>query len=90
MTHLLTSEYYLHTNGSVIHKPHGGVDRNSDFVRKVWTALQIGKTPQCYCNWLVELIELGVSVKRVTELAKAQDLDRYVPNWQAIVFNYTS
>ncbi|UPR37600.1 hypothetical protein H9K57_08295 [Vibrio parahaemolyticus] len=39
------SQYYLHTNGRIIFKPHGGVDATSDFVVEVWNGSDIGKSP---------------------------------------------
>lgn len=80
------SEYYLHTNGDVIYKPHGGVDASSDFVKKCWNVSIIGKSPNAFFSWLSELKYLGADEIRVRELANKNKLDKYIPYWEEIIF----
>jgi hypothetical protein len=80
------SEYYLHENGSVIYKPHGGVDSDSCLVKKVWNANFLTQGPHVYLDWLKELHALGANTKDLTRLWTAQDMDKWVPEEQAAVF----
>jgi len=74
------SEYYLHENGSVIYKPHGDVDANSPFVRKVWNANFLSEGPITYLKWLKELKDLGANTKDLVRLWNAQNMDKWVPS----------
>lgn len=79
-------EYYLHTNGSLIYKPAGGVELDSPFVVKVWRAESIGATPQDFVEFLAEAVERGANHGRVVELANHNHLDQYVADWRDRVF----
>lgn len=74
------SEYYLHTNGMVIYKPHGDVESSSPFVRAVWNANVIGGTPETYLEWLKELKKLGARKSEIIRLVKKQRLTDFIPN----------
>lgn len=52
------AEYYLHTNKSLLYKPHGGVDVGSPFVIKKWSAKSIGQSPSHFLDFLLELKSL--------------------------------
>jgi len=72
------SQYYLHTDGSVIYKPHGGIDRSSTFVKKTWNANNIGKTPKDFLEWLTEIADLGAKHDRIRDLWETNKLTEYV------------
>jgi len=75
----MLGQYYLHENGKVIYKPHGGVQMDSSFVRKVWEASIIGKNPASFSLWLLELYNLKVDGSRIVELANHNNLFEYIP-----------
>lgn len=77
------SEYYLHENGSVIYKPHGDVDANSPFVKKVWNANFLSDGPLTYLKWLKELYDLGANTEDLKRLWNAQHMDKWVPEKEA-------
>lgn len=72
---MIQGEYYLHENGELIYKPHGGVQRDSDFVVAVWDVDHIVKSPESFCGWLGLAFELGEKNK----------LDEHIPDWKEIV-----
>ena len=72
------SQYYLHTNGSVIYNPHGGVDVSSDFVVRAWNANTIGRTPKEFLLWLMEIADLGAAHERIRELWDKNELTEFV------------
>ena len=72
------SEYYLHENGSVIYKPHGGVQSDSTAVKKVWNANFLTQGPHVYLDWLKELHALGANQSDLLRLWNAQDMDKWV------------
>lgn len=80
------SQYYLHSNGSVIYKPHGGVDGSSDFVKKVWNANTIGESPGTFLKWLMELADLGANTARIEELWHSNKLTDHVGEDVAKIF----
>ncbi len=45
---MVQREYYLHENGSLIYKPHGGVEVNSPFVKCIWSVAVISTTPEYF------------------------------------------
>ena len=73
------SQYYLHANGMVIYKPHGGVDHSSDFVVQIWNANHIARDPASYSNWLLDLFKLGAPMSEIRRLAEAQKLLEFMP-----------
>lgn len=83
---MVQGEYYLHENGSLIYKPHGGVDQSSSFVKRVWNAASIGKTPDVYVAWLKEAFNLGAKRSEIERCANANHLYKYVPGWERTVF----
>ena len=65
--------YYLHTNGSLIHKPYSVLESDpdyfvSDFVRKFWVV----DTEKRETAWMlaIEALALGADRKQVAELEK--------------------
>lgn len=80
------AEYYLHENGSLIFKPHGGVQCNSSFVKRVWNANFIGRTPDEFVSWLKEAFEAGAKKEEVERCANYNKLDNYVSDWRVKVF----
>ena len=84
---MIEGEYYLHENGSLIYKPHGGVDHTSAFVKRVWTANLIGRTPHDFTEWLKEAFNAGAKQDEIERVANHNNLHKYVSNWKDIVFN---
>lgn len=87
--HQPVTTYYLHANGKLIHKPHGGVEEEpGGFVRKVWTI----DTRHRQTGWemLIEAIALDASPDEVDRLARhwhmtdrdAQGLVDHVPGYR--------
>lgn len=84
---MIQGEYYLHENGSLIYKPHGGVDFTSPFVKRVWDARHIGQTPKDFVEWLKEAFLAGAKKEDVMRVANHNQLSNYVSNWESLVFN---
>ena len=82
----MQGQYYLHTNGELIYKPNGGVERDSDFVVRVWVEADIGQTPQAFTRFLREARESGAKTERINELANKNKLELFVPSWREQVF----
>lgn len=80
-------EYYLHTNGSLIYKPHGGVDPSSDFVKMCWNTDIIGKSPDVFARFLRSAYRAGAKLSEIDRLAEHNNLKFYIPNWEHIVFD---
>lgn len=80
-----SAQYYLHENGEIIYKPHGGVQKDSTSVKQIWQAKTIGVSPESYLNWLYELIMMDVDLKIVIELALQQPLEQYIPNYKDLL-----
>ena len=81
-----SAQYYLHTNGSLIFKPHGGVETDSDFVKKVWSGNVIGKSPQSFVIWIKEAFDLGATRADINRVALSANIDAYIPDWAVQVF----
>ena len=79
-------EYYLHENGHLIYKPHGGVDVTSSFVRAVWFVENIGRSPKAFVAFLKEAHRKGAKRDEVFRLANHNNLVHFVPDWEAQVF----
>ena len=74
------SQYYLHQNGKVIYKPHGGVDFSSPFVMHIWHAIDFAKGgPQSYVKWLGELKRLGALQSEIDRLYKEAGVEDFIP-----------
>ncbi|HDI3147856.1 TPA: hypothetical protein PMB01_001679 [Vibrio cholerae] len=84
---MIQGEYYLHENGSLIYKPHGGVQENSHFVKRIWDARYIGRTPQEFVEWLKEAFRAGARRSEVERCANSNNLSQYVCDWEKQVFN---
>lgn len=80
-------EYYLHENGSLIYKPCGGVDLTSTFVKRLWSVNDFNKTPQDFTQWLKEAHAAGANKEEILRVANHNDLYRFVPNWEDLVFS---
>lgn len=76
------SEFYLHTNGKIIFKPHGGVDVTSPLVVQCWKAVTIGQTPRDFSHWLRKVYKLGANKSEVIRLAEQNQLEKYSPKWR--------
>lgn len=83
---MIQDEYYLHENGSLIYKPHGDVDATSTFVKRVWDARYISRTPQKFVKWLSETHKAGANKEDIERIANANNLDNYVDYWDEKVF----
>ncbi|MPW32013.1 hypothetical protein F9L16_24010 [Agarivorans sp. B2Z047] len=83
---MLQGEYYLHENGSLIYKPHGGVDVTSTFVKRCWAVSELGQTPRTFMFWLIDAFEAGATRAEIERVAAANNLDNYTPNWRDEVF----
>lgn len=84
---MIQGEYYLHQNGSLIYKPHAGVDCSSSFVKRVWDARYIGRTPGEFVEWLKEAFLAGAKKQDVMRVANHNQLSNYVPDWESLVFS---
>lgn len=82
----MEGEYYLHENGSLIYKPHGGVQRESAFVRRVWAVVEIAQTPDAFVEFLAEARSAGAREPEIVRLADHNKLDEYRPDWRQFVF----
>ncbi|EGR2972979.1 hypothetical protein C4D14_RS01405 [Vibrio parahaemolyticus] len=80
------AEYYLHENGSLIFKPHGGVQVDSALVKKVWVIQEVCNTPKRFAEWLKETREAGANRKDIIRIANNNKLSNYVPDWEYDVF----
>lgn len=67
-------QVYLHTNGDLIYKPHGGVEFDSPFVKKVWPC----DTKNRANAWTIvlEALALGCQIERARNLAKKWGLTK--------------
>ena len=68
-------QYYLHTNSNLIYKPHGGVELDSPFVRKVWPCDTMDRASA----WTIvlEALALGCRLERAKDLAKKWNLTKF-------------
>ena len=73
------AQYYLHTDGSVIFKPHGGVDTSSTFVRRMWYLSEVAPSPLTFAKWLLELYNLGAKHSEIRRLTNRNRLFEFVP-----------
>jgi len=78
----IEGEYYLHENGSLIYKPHGGVQRDSNFVKRVWNYEEIAPSPQHLLNFLTEAKKLGALNADIYRIANHNNLSKYIPDWE--------
>ena len=74
------AQYYLHTNGNIIYKPHGGVDPSSDFVAKAWRLDTISTTPDAFANFLLDCARLGADHDHIRYLINYNHLFDFAPN----------
>lgn len=79
------SQYYLHADGPVIYKRHGGVDPTSDFVVAVWDANGVGASPGAYLDWLKELKALGAPASELERLITEQQLTAFIPDARQVI-----
>lgn len=82
----MRGQYYVHVNGDLIYKPHGGVEHDSPFVVSVWSVDQIGQSPQAFTHFLHEAYQLGAREEYISELAIKNNLGGFIPNWREQVF----
>ncbi len=82
----MTAQYYLHTNGEMIYKPHGGVDYTSDFVKHVWEESEFAPTPFAYVKMMTQAYQLGANPERLHEMAERTQLRNYIEKWEEVVF----
>ena len=75
-------QYYLHTNGELIYKPVGGIEHNSLFVRRVWEAEDISRTPSDFLAFLMDAHDLGAKRSEIERLAKHNRLNQFIPDWR--------
>jgi len=83
---LRTGQYYLHENGSLIYKPHGGVQADSAFVRKVWPVSQISATPHDFVSFLCVARGLGANEGDIYRLANHNMISDFISDWERKVF----
>ena len=73
------AQYYLHTNGDLIFKPHGGVDVESDFVVQAWNANVIGESPGKFAMWLLDCYRMGAKQTEIKRLADHFEILTFIP-----------
>lgn len=78
-------QYYLHVNGSLIYKPHGGVEP-STFVRRIWNVPDFGRSPDEFVAWLKEAFEAGANKSDIERLAEASHLEKFIFCWEFTVY----
>lgn len=83
----MNGEYYLHENGKLIYKPHGGVDETSDMVVHAWRESVIGKSPLTFILFLGHAFDLGARKDEIERLAKHNNLSKFEPDWRKHVYN---
>lgn len=72
------SQYYLHDNGELIYKPHGGVDSSSPFVRGVWSAWSFQQSAFHFLKFLLQAKCLGASASEIRRLHDFNNLSIYI------------
>jgi hypothetical protein len=82
------SGYYLHNNGSLIHKTFLNILdlSESDFVVTFWYDTDISQTPKAFVKFLKEAREMDASDDEIYRLAKHNHLKNYVVDWEEQVF----
>lgn len=75
-------QYYLHENGDMIYKPHGGVDVTSNFVKRLWESYEFRPSGSHFLNMLKEAHSLGARKDRLYEMAKSVKLEQFVSDWE--------
>lgn len=83
---MVQGEYYLHENGSLIYKPHGGVDQSSTFVKRVWDARSIGTSQYVFVSFLKEAYKAGANKEDIQRMADKNSLSLYAPGWEEKVY----
>ena len=84
---MLQGEYYLHTNGSLIHKAiPGSAEPDSSFVKQVWPDVVIGQSPQAFLQFLIEAHALGAKQDEIERLAVHNRLSVFIPDWREKVY----
>lgn len=78
-------QYYLHTNGSLIYKPHGGVEHDSPFVKRVWEINDMN-TPQGYTTFLKEAWANGANRDEIERMINHNVLDQYIPDCREQIY----
>lgn len=82
----MNGEYYLHTNGSLIHKSLPIDDPDSTFIVKIWQDRDIGRSPQAFLTFLQEAYRLGATQEAVMRLHDHNDLSKWIPNAKDLIF----
>lgn len=78
-------QFYLHTNGSLIYKPHGGVEYDSPFVKRVWED-DYFETPQAFTKFLTEAVRAGANKDEVDRLILNNNLTSWVPGCREKIY----
>lgn len=81
-----SGEYYLHENGKLIYKPHGGVDFMSPFVKGLWPVSIISQSPFTFATFLYQARQKGALREEINRLAEHNKLSDFVPDWEHRVF----
>lgn len=74
----MCGQYYLHENGKLIFKPHGGVEFDSTFVKGVWSEEDIGESPFAFLKFLMDAKENGALNSEILRLHDFNKLDEYI------------
>lgn len=76
--------YYLHVNGSLIHKTFLDTQdlTESDLVKEWWYDSDIGQSPITFVEFLKQAKTLGATTEDIFRLANHNRLGKYVHNWQ--------
>lgn len=75
----MNGEYYLHTNGSLIHKAFPIDDPDSTFIVKIWKDAEIGKSPTSFLEFLQEAKTLGAKQEDIRRLHDHNKLSTFLP-----------
>lgn len=80
-----SGQYYLHSNGSLIYKPHGGVERDAHlggFVVEVWKVDTVKYCPDTFLVFLSQAKHFGAKESEIERLAAQNKLSEYFPDWR--------
>lgn len=81
----MTGQYYLDTNGKLIHKSFP-IEDDSPFVIKIWDDAIIGKTQYSFLNFLIDAYRAGAKKEEINRLANRNNLNKFIPGWRNYIY----
>lgn len=84
--YIVNGQYYLHTNGDLIYKRHGGVVvEPGGFVVQVWEMSYWASDPEKFTHFLRNAFKAGARVDRIVQIACLNNLDHWYPYWRECI-----